>query len=952
MLFKEFHIEGRFLTHKDNTAEETYIVLFIKDMKTFNRDEIINCLNKSCSDRIFPHYIIPRSEKDAITKINVSQENLEYKRIIGNLVKQERGFFNKIRNNIHSQRMPMTGIQKNVISLYPKNLFGSIIRYPRNLNREKLNRIAYQLISNQTLLRSILIKNGRSYFWKVYSVQKDIQIPFIDLSEYSIPLKRRFIEDVLPDYFLKYEREKDFLYRLLLVKENIKDYYLVTVADHIICDDFSKEALSHLLKKMYDNDTEQLSIVPYENYSKKVLNGPINISEDEIIESFKLNQYFQSSENLRLAMGKYNEPFNQECSFNIFLKQPYDTSKKWELSIGLLVEICSHYFNISKIPLMILYNGRTYNGEQYFNTIGNFNDYIPILIDKDIVERKQIPEFVYENIRIAVKHCLNFTSLIYDKSLAKKYKKISHLAKQLMPGSKDPSPGIYLDYKLKDNLEDINLSKEPDLYVNWLISGWFVTIKFQSDQYFTISMNVPSKMNRNQLKTYIGDTANKICKEYYPLSQDSSAFIPETALSKNYPLSSIQRSIYIEQQRAPGKNHYHITGSANIYGKLDIYRLKNAFKTLAQYQDVLRTGFRIEDNDIVQFINNEVDIELVSCSSSDLNTFCKPFNLKTPPLFRVGFYKIEDSRFELLIDIHHLIADQISIQMILNSIIQLYLGDKLAPLVIQYKDYAIWQKRQIEADGFKRQREYWIKEFSSGIPRMNLPIDRIRPEVFSFSGETIGFEGNGALTQLMLSFSKQEKVTPFIVFAACLSILLKKYSANSEILFGVPMSTRISKDTQSLIGAFVNIALIKIIVSDTDSCLNIVNKSKHKLIKAYENIEYPMENVCKNLIISPEPNRSAIFDILLVKQISRSEDYRMDDLIMSISDQPQRNTSKTDMSFILNDGLNFQIEYNTDLFKSSCIRSIGNQLVQMIELVLESPEMNVVDLLVHIENNE
>ena len=126
----------------------------------------------------------------------------------------------------------------------------------------------------------------------------------------------------------------------------------------------------------------------------------------------------------------------------------------------------------------------------------------------------------------------------------------------------------------------------------------------------------------------------------------------------------------------------------------------------------------------------------------------KPFDLKHAPLLRVGLVKLSETRHALLIDMHHIISDGVSIGVIVNELAKLYRGESLEPVRVQYKDFAAWQNRFIENGAMKKQEEYWIDTFSDEIPVLNMPLDYLRPPVQSFEGDRISFKLDEAMTSL------------------------------------------------------------------------------------------------------------------------------------------------------------------------------------------------------------
>ncbi|PFZ81608.1 hypothetical protein COF46_29575, partial [Bacillus pseudomycoides] len=91
--------------------------------------------------------------------------------------------------------------------------------------------------------------------------------------------------------------------------------------------------------------------------------------------------------------------------------------------------------------------------------------------------------------------------------------------------------------------------------------------------------------------------------------------------------------------------------------------------------------------------NIEFSIEYMKSSEKEVDNyvrrFVQAFNLQQAPLMRVGLIEIEPEHYLLLLDMHHIISDGISMNIIMKEWIQLYEGEELPPLRIGYKDYAV-----------------------------------------------------------------------------------------------------------------------------------------------------------------------------------------------------------------------------------------------------------------------
>ncbi len=93
-----------------------------------------------------------------------------------------------------------------------------------------------------------------------------------------------------------------------------------------------------------------------------------------------------------------------------------------------------------------------------------------------------------------------------------------------------------------------------------------------------------------------------------------------------------------------------------------------------------------------------------------IGTFIKPFNLSTAPLFRLKLIELSEKKYFVFYDIHHIISDGVSMEILENEFVKLYAGKKLAPINIHYKDYAVWHNKMIKKNGLKDDKLYWLKQ--------------------------------------------------------------------------------------------------------------------------------------------------------------------------------------------------------------------------------------------------
>ncbi|MCP5108154.1 MAG: hypothetical protein GY950_32505, partial [bacterium] len=158
----------------------------------------------------------------------------------------------------------------------------------------------------------------------------------------------------------------------------------------------------------------------------------------------------------------------------------------------------------------------------------------------------------------------------------------------------------------------------------------------------------------------------------------------------------------------------------------------------------------------------------------------------------------------LMVDMHHIVSDGVSFDILVQDFTHLYQGRDLPPLRIQYKDFAEWETGKAQREAVKQQESFWLKTFKGEIPQVNLPTDYPRPVVQSFDGDIVEFELSSDITRLLRAAALENDATLYMVLAAIFCILLSKLSGQDDIIAGTPIAGRRHADLENIIGMFVN----------------------------------------------------------------------------------------------------------------------------------------------------
>lgn len=257
----------------------------------------------------------------------------------------------------------------------------------------------------------------------------------------------------------------------------------------------------------------------------------------------------------------------------------------------------------------------------------------------------------------------------------------------------------------------------------------------------------------------------------------------------------------------------------------------------------------------------------------------------------------------------------------------------------QYKDYSEWMKKR----DLSTQKKYWLDVFADEVPMLNMPLDFARPKTKSFKGDIAESKINKKLEEKIIELTKKTESTEYMIFLSAAMILLGKYSRQEDIVIGSPVSARIHKDMEDMLGMFANTLAIRGKPNRDKNFIDFLEELKQICLNAYDNQEYPFEELVEVLDISRNPARNPLFDVFLSFQNKIVEEICFDGLEMERVEQ-NVNVSKFDLSFYIthvSNGYNLQIEYCSDLFKKDSIERLQNHYIKILEEIVNNTNIQI-----------
>ncbi len=434
-------------------------------------------------------------------------------------------------------------------------------------------------------------------------------------------------------------------------------------------------------------------------------------------------------------------------------------------------------------------------------------------------------------------------------------------------------------------------------------------------------------------------------------------------------LSFSQQSLWLLDRINNGSNHYNLSAAFKLKGKINYKALDQTFFTILQRHESLRSFFTVnESGEPVQTIQAlegfNVSIEEIDLSFSNDESFIKQkieeeaskkFDLAKDLLLSVRLLKISGEEHILIVTMHHIAADGWSMGILVKEFNALYTAyaqgyaNPLPALKIQYSDYAYWQRQWLKGKVLEAHKSYWKNQLSNLPLLHNLPLDRPRPVEQTFNGSIHTSRINADVLKSLSKLCQSEAASLFMGIHAAFSVLLARYSNETDVVIGSPIANREKAEIADLVGFFMNILVLRSDLSKRPDFRTLLRQSKEMLEGAYEYQQMPFEKIVETLKVKRSLGHNPLFQVLLTLHNNQEGDISLSDLAMEPIDFENK-SAKYDLSLNVTEtttGLFLSWEYNTDLFDKSTIIGMAEHFNSLLTALLGNPDENVfkVDML-------
>ncbi|MCU1759749.1 condensation domain-containing protein, partial [Pseudomonas sp. 14P_8.1_Bac3] len=347
-------------------------------------------------------------------------------------------------------------------------------------------------------------------------------------------------------------------------------------------------------------------------------------------------------------------------------------------------------------------------------------------------------------------------------------------------------------------------------------------------------------------------------------------------------LSYAQQRMWFLWQLDPHSGAYNLPGAVRLTGRLNLAALDQAFASLVARHETLRTVFQQQPDDTLLQVPATAPLLIEHVDFSELppqereqavahaaqQQSLLPFDLAAGPLLRVKLLKLAEQEHVLLLTLHHIVSDGWSMNVLIDEFIRCYdahdagVQPQLSPLPIQYSDYALWQRRWLEAGEQARQLQYWQAQLGDEHPVLELPTDHPRPAMPSYRGTRYEFGVDPVLAEQLRTTAQQHNVTLFMLLLGAFNALLHRYTGQTDIRIGVPIANRNRGEIEGLIGFFVNTQVLRTQLDGQTRVADLLGAIKETALGAQAHQDLPFERLVEALKLERSLSHTPLFQVM------------------------------------------------------------------------------------------
>lgn len=476
------------------------------------------------------------------------------------------------------------------------------------------------------------------------------------------------------------------------------------------------------------------------------------------------------------------------------------------------------------------------------------------------------------------------------------------------------------------------------------------------------------------------DTKVKVLRNYGNRGRKRAGVVDEPPVQAmggegklQFPCSIGQRRYWLLHQLNPRDPSLNITVRWRLEGIVSTAELEKAFRLIMTRQQVLRTFFDETSGEIYQIVEPHVSFHipividltglpeaeaLIEAERTACLEACNPFELSTPPLMRVTHVRLRKDVSILLVTLHHIVSDAWSINILADEMSEILAAldegrlPELADLRINYGDFSVWQRIQLDQPIRQLDANFWKRSLHS-FKYFEIQPDRTRPPLLTMNRNILSISLERELTDELVDLGYHNGNTLHITALAALLTLLFRYTGETDIAIGSLFFSREEIDLENLIGLFSKMLVVRNDLSGDPSFLVLLARIRANFTEILQHQHVTMENLIDIVKPKSDLSRNPLFSVTFTfQQLFTRENRSTRIKLIELPACPPGENSDLNFSMIEGpQGWTVFCEYNLDLFESHTITRLLHHFKKLLRAIIADPECNISNLL-FLDDNE
>ncbi|MFC4047491.1 amino acid adenylation domain-containing protein [Dactylosporangium siamense] len=434
------------------------------------------------------------------------------------------------------------------------------------------------------------------------------------------------------------------------------------------------------------------------------------------------------------------------------------------------------------------------------------------------------------------------------------------------------------------------------------------------------------------------------------------------------PLSFAQQRLWFLHQLEPGSIEYNNAETIRLRGPLDAAALRAALDTVAERHEVLRTRLVTGPDGVPQqVVDPPGGVELIESDVSarpdppraarDLLAADagRPYDLARGPLVRARLVRLGADDHVFCLYLHHVVSDEWSALILRHELGAVYEASRagrspaLAPLAVQYADFAAWQRSWLRGAVVEEQIAFW-RDRLAGAPMLELPLDRPRPPVRSSSAAAAEFAVPAAVADGLRSVARRSGATMFMTLLAAFTVVLSRHCGQDDVVVGTPIANRNHTETEGLVGFFVNSLVLRTDLSGDPTFAELVGRVRREALAGYAHQDVPFEQLVDVLETARDRSVAPLFQVMFGVDRVGGGAGEARFTFPGLAGEPfplGTDEARSDLTVALAegaDGISGSLLYRTDVFDHATVERLAEHLALILGTICAAPDQRLSEL--------